>query len=217
VSAVQLTKYAHACVRVEKPGGVLVLDPGEWAEPEALADASAVLVTHEHFDHLDAPKIKAAQDARPDLAVYGTPDAVEILRKAGVAAEAVEPGDEFTAAGFAVTAVGGLHAEIHGGLPGCANLGFILDGALYHPGDALFVPDRPVRTLLLPVSGPWIKLGEAIDFLAAVAPERAFAVHDGLLSPAGLAVADRWIGGRAPAGSSYARLTPGQTAELMEE
>ena len=213
----QLTKYAHACVRVEKPSGVLVLDPGEWAEPEALADATAVLVTHEHFDHLDAPKIKAAQEARPDLAVYGTPGAVVALRQAGVTARAVEPGDEFTAAGFAVSAVGGLHAEIYHGLPGCANVGFILDGALYHPGDALFVPDQPVRTLLLPVSGPWIKLGEAIDFLAAVAPEQAYAIHDGLFSPAGLAVADRWIGGQAPTGTSYARLTPGQTAESTVE
>ena len=45
----KLTKYTHACVRLEKESGVLVLDPGTFSESaEALAGADAVLVTHEH-------------------------------------------------------------------------------------------------------------------------------------------------------------------------
>ena len=48
----RLTKYTHACVRLERDGSVLVIDPGIWSEPHALLGTHAVLVTHEHCDHL---------------------------------------------------------------------------------------------------------------------------------------------------------------------
>ena len=60
----RLTKYAHACVRVED-GGVLVVDPGIFTDPEALAGADAVLVTHEHPDHIDVKALTAAIGGRP--------------------------------------------------------------------------------------------------------------------------------------------------------
>ena len=62
------------------------------------------------------------------------------------AVRTVEVGDRFTVNGFGVEAVGGQHAEIYEGLPGCANIGFIVDG-VYHPGDALHVPSSEVVTL----------------------------------------------------------------------
>ena len=37
VGGMKLTKYSHACIRLEKDGTVLVLDPGNFSElPEAL-------------------------------------------------------------------------------------------------------------------------------------------------------------------------------------
>ncbi|WP_372455652.1 MBL fold metallo-hydrolase [Sphaerisporangium fuscum] len=53
-----LTKSGHACVRLEKNGRSLVIDPGRLTpEPDVLTGAEAVLVTHEHFDHLDADRL----------------------------------------------------------------------------------------------------------------------------------------------------------------
>ncbi|MGZ4640336.1 MAG: MBL fold metallo-hydrolase, partial [Actinomycetes bacterium] len=170
----RLTKYTHACVRLEKDGQVLVVDPGEWSEPEVLEGASAVLVTHEHFDHVDPELLVAAQTGNPALVVHTNAAVVAQLADAGVRAVAVAPGDTFDAAGFSVLVVGGEHAEVYDGLPGCANVGFVIDGDVYHPGDAMFVPDVRVETLLVPVSGPWLKLAEAIDFVCAVQPRRAF-------------------------------------------
>ncbi len=53
----RIVKYTHSCVRLETDGGVLVIDPGVWSEPHALEGADAVLVTHEHVDHIDAPRL----------------------------------------------------------------------------------------------------------------------------------------------------------------
>ena len=63
----RFTKLEHSCVRLEKDGAVLVIDPGTFADATAALDgATAVMVTHEHPDHLDADAIRAAM-SRPTL------------------------------------------------------------------------------------------------------------------------------------------------------
>jgi hypothetical protein len=47
------------------------------------------------------------------------------------------------------------------------------------------VPPVPVRTLLVPTSGPWTKFGEAVDFVRAVNPESAVQIHEVMLSEVG--------------------------------
>ena len=67
---VRLTKYGHACVRLEKDGRSIVIDPGALApQAEALAGVEAVLVTHEHFDHFEPERLYAAAESDPRLAV----------------------------------------------------------------------------------------------------------------------------------------------------
>jgi L-ascorbate metabolism protein UlaG (beta-lactamase superfamily) len=131
-----LIRYTHACVRLEDGDRTLVIDPGVWAEPESLDGVSDVLVTHEHSDHLDVDRLVAARAANPALTVYAGAAVADELSALGDGVVTVSVGDRFTAAGFEVQAVGGEHAEIYEGLPGCANLGYIVDGGLYHPGDA---------------------------------------------------------------------------------
>ncbi|GAA3221406.1 MBL fold metallo-hydrolase [Dactylosporangium siamense] len=198
----RLTKYGHACVRLEDGDRALVIDPGVYSEPAALAGATAVLITHEHADHVDVDLLAT----NPALTVYTHP-----ALAAQLGAVAVEVGDTFTAAGFTVRVVGGVHAEIVDGLPGCPNVGYIVDG-VYHPGDALFVPAEPVDTLLVPASGPWVKLGEVIEFTRAVRPARAFPIHDVNLSARGLESFDDWL--TETAGTDYSRIPLGNSVDL---
>jgi L-ascorbate metabolism protein UlaG (beta-lactamase superfamily) len=207
-----LTKYGHACVRLEKDDQVIVIDPGAYSEPESLRDAVAVLITHEHADHVDPELLVAAQTGNPSLVVHSNADVVAQLTQKGVTAQPVSPGNAFSVAGFDVRVVGGEHAEIYDGLPGCANVGFVVDDAVYHPGDSLFVPDGEVETLLVPVCAPWLKLREAIEFVRAVGPRRAHPIHDAMLSEIGLANVDAWIGGKG--GTDYSRLAAGESVEL---
>jgi L-ascorbate metabolism protein UlaG (beta-lactamase superfamily) len=198
---VKITKYTHACVRVEHDGGVLVIDPGEWSEPRALAGADAVLVTHEHTDHIDVLRLAAL-----GVPVYAPADA----DVHGVQITPVRSGEEFTAAGLRVRAVGGRHATIYDGEPDCANLGYLVQDELYHPGDSVHVPAEPVQTLLVPAHGSWVKTSEAIDFIRAVNPRRAFPIHDGQLNDRGLAGVNAWLGEEG--GTDYRWLAPGETA-----
>jgi L-ascorbate metabolism protein UlaG (beta-lactamase superfamily) len=209
----RLTKFSHACVRLERDGAVLVIDPGNLSERAALDGVDAVLITHEHVDHLDVGALSDVLGRRPSITVHAHPDVTgQLAELAGVVHE-VLPGDEFTAAGFTVRAYGGLHAEIHPDLPRVANVGFFIEGdegtgGVYHPGDSFDVPaDAHVDTLFVPVSGPWLKLAQAIEFVRAVAPRRAFALHDGLYNDIGLNITDRHLTNLS--GCEYARLGAG--------
>lgn len=208
----RLTKYTHACVRLEHDGRALVIDPGIFSERAAYDGASAVLITHEHADHVNIELLPSVLEQNPALRVYAPQSVTDQLGALGEAAVPVGVGEMFDAGGFAVQAVGGEHAEIYEGLPGVANLGYIVDGELYHPGDALWVPPGPVPNLLVPVSGPWLKTAEMLDFLRAVAPARAFPIHDALLSEAGLGLVDSWAQRKGQ--THYERIPVGSSVEI---
>ena len=203
----QLTKYGHSCVRLEHDGGVLVVDPGVYSEPEALDGADAVLITHEHPDHVNVEALNRARERRP-FTVNGPASLAGVLGDAAEALVVVAPGESFTAAGVPVRAYGGQHAVIHPDIPVIQNLGYVFNDVVYHPGDSLFVPDDiQVDTLFAPIHAPWSKFSEVVEFIRAVAPRRAYALHDGLLNGNGFGVYDRQY--TALSKTDYRRLEPG--------
>jgi L-ascorbate metabolism protein UlaG (beta-lactamase superfamily) len=212
---VQLTKHGHACVVLSDGDRRLVVDPGSFTADDAWDGASALLITHEHADHFVPDKVRAALDADPALEVWTNSAVAAQLEGAGPRVHVVGAGDTFTAAGFDVSVHGEWHAVIHPDIPRVANVGFLVDGTVFHPGDALTVPEVAVPTLLLPAHAPWSKLGELIDYLRAVRAERAYAVHDALLSDLGLGVVARLVGDGGPGQPTpYARLAPTESVEL---
>jgi L-ascorbate metabolism protein UlaG (beta-lactamase superfamily) len=211
----RLTKLGHACVRLEKDGGVLVIDPGAFSGDHALDGADAVLVTHEHFDHVVPDALRAALAANPGLRVWAPAPVTEQFAGFGDRATTVAHGDDFSAAGFGVNAYGAEHAVIHPDIPTVANVGFLVDGEVFHPGDSYTVPEDPAGTLLLPGSGPWHSTAQMIDYARAVAPRRGFLIHDALLSEIGLSVFDMFAGLAAgPNNAPYTRLAPGTSVDL---
>ena len=208
----RLIKFTHAAVRLEQDGRSVLLDPGIFTEDEAYDGVSHILVTHEHADHVSAEKLAAQLERNPALEVYTSAAVAKQLGDAlRPVVRTVEVGDRFTVNGFGVEAVGGQHAEIYEGLPGCANIGFIVDG-VYHPGDALHVPSSEVTTLLVPTAAPWLKLAEGLDFVRAVKPQRAFSIHDAMLSRIGEAGVDNWM--KMKGGTEYARIPVGSSVEV---
>jgi L-ascorbate metabolism protein UlaG (beta-lactamase superfamily) len=212
---VRVTKFTHSCLRIDGGDSVLVVDPGVFSERSALTGADAVLITHEHFDHLDVDALAEASARQPEMRVYAHPDVLPKLAAVAGAVTTVTAGQEFPAAGFTVRAYGGQHAIIYPEIPRIANLGYLIaDGetSVYTPGDSFTVPeDTLVDTLFVPLNAPWMKLAESIDFVRAVQPRRAFALHDALLNENGAKVSDGHL--ESFSGTDYAHVPPGTTID----
>jgi L-ascorbate metabolism protein UlaG (beta-lactamase superfamily) len=192
----KLTKHEHACVVLEKDGASIVIDPGSFSSgaAEIIAGADAILVTHEHVDHVNEAAINGALAARPDLRLYAPAGVGAMFAARQDQFTAVAAGDELDLGPFAITVHGSQHAVIHPDIPVIANVGFLIDGTLYHPGDAYYVPEVPVPVLLLATSGPWMKFGEAADYVRAVRPQQIVQIHEMLLSDIGLFLASSLLG-----------------------
>ncbi|MFI6962719.1 MBL fold metallo-hydrolase [Streptomyces sp. NPDC050255] len=208
--ALTLTKQSHSCIRLEKDGRTLVIDPGGFSEQDAAIGAEAILVTHEHPDHFNEERLRAGLEADPAAEIWTLHSVAGQLAAAFPGrVHTVGHGDTFSAAGFDIQVHGELHAVIHPDLPRVTNVGYLVDGAVFHPGDALTVPEQPVDTLLLPVMAPWSKISEVIDYVREVKPRRAIDIHDALLTDLARPIYDTHIGNLGGAG--HDRLAPGQS------
>ncbi|MBN2622538.1 MAG: MBL fold metallo-hydrolase [Acidimicrobiales bacterium] len=185
----RLTKYGHSCLLVEEGPARLLLDPGTLSGGfEELEGLTAVLVTHQHADHLDLQRLRTLLDRNPGARVLCDEGSAEQLAAAGAAVEVVHDGEELDVGGVAVRVSGRDHAVIHPDIPVVPNVGYLVGGRLFHPGDSFTPPGRPVEVLAVPAGAPWLKVSEPIDYLRQVRPKVAVPVHELVLSQAGKAI-----------------------------
>ncbi|AIV40407.1 MULTISPECIES: MBL fold metallo-hydrolase [unclassified Curtobacterium] len=184
----EVTKLEHACQVVTKDGARLVLDPGGFTRPVDVTGVVAVVVTHEHPDHGTPEQLHGILDRNPDAVVLGPSGVAAALADAGITVEVVGDGDHREVGPFTLDLHGARHQRIHSSVPLVDNTGVLVDGRLFHPGDAYTVPGVPVEVLAAPVGAPWLKVEEMMDWIAAVGPRRAYPVHEATLSEIGFAM-----------------------------
>ncbi|SKB10334.1 L-ascorbate metabolism protein UlaG, beta-lactamase superfamily [Aeromicrobium choanae] len=185
-----VTRFGHAAVLVEAAGSRTLIDPGAFSLPAtfALTDLDAVVVTHQHADHVDRDRIGDLVAANPRARLLAEPETAAEL-------DGFEPtgaGASFEVGGVTLTGVGSRHAEILPSLPRVGNVGVLVtaDGepTLFHPGDTYEYRPSGVDVLALPLSAPWAKVSETVEFLRAVAPRTAFPIHDCTISEIAYAI-----------------------------
>lgn len=194
----RITHLGHACLLVEAAGRRVLIDPGSFSRDwHVLPDLDAVLVTHQHADHVDAERLPTVLAGSPGARVLveaALADDVTLLGLEGGDGRVAtfSPGDTVDLGGLVVEGVGGRHAVIHDDIDRIGNVGLLLraegEPTLFHPGDAYEYTPEGVDVLAVPLVAPWAAFKETVEFVRAVAPRGVIPIHDALLSPAGRGV-----------------------------
>lgn len=209
----RITKYEHAALLVTVGDASIVIDPGSFLTPPDYPDIAAVVITHEHADHWTDDHLRRIQERNRGARFFG-PQGVKDAAS-GFPVEVVSAGETVEFGDFRLEFFGGRHAVIHESIPVIDNVGVLVNDELYYGGDSYTVPGVEVGTLAAPIGAPWLKIGEAMDYVLAVKPKRAFYVHDMTLSVAGKQMAAaRLSWATEQNGGTFTELQPGETLDV---
>lgn len=210
----RITKYEHACLLLTVGDESIVIDPGSFLSPIEPTGVIAVVVTHEHADHWTPEHLRRLLDKNPGAQIIA-PQGVATAAGDEFEVQVVTPGDVVQAGPFQLEFFGGEHAVIHESIAGIDNVGVLVNDEFYYAGDSYAVPGVEVGTLAAPIGAPWLKIGDAMDYVLAVKPKRAFYTHDMTLSVAGKTMAAaRLTWATEQNGGTFTELQPGETLDV---
>lgn len=192
----QITHLGHSCLLIEVAGHRLLIDPGTFSDVAGVRDLDAILVTHQHPDHIDSAALPQLLADNPNAQLWMESGAADTVAEAepqlGERVSRMQRGSVIDLGGLSVTPVGDRHAVIHDYVPRIDNLGLVVQGdgepTLFHPGDALDAQDatlEAVDLLCVPVNAPWARVADTVGFVRRIAPGRVIPIHDGLLNDTG--------------------------------
>ena len=186
----KLTKLEHSGLAIEKDGKVLLIDPVEFTEKiPTFSNVVAIIITHKHADHFQPEVIEKIIAQNPSVQIFTTEDNDASFKNIKI----VKNGNCQTAGDFSLDFFGKDHASIIPGQIPCQNIGVVVDGKIADPGDSFDIPRSPIEVLLVPISAPWCKIVESMDYVKAVKPKTVIPAHDAVLSKLGKSFNNNWL------------------------
>lgn len=213
----KITKLEHACLDITVGNSRLIVDPGGWTSPlDDYNDVAALVITHVHADHFDPEKVQAIIDANPKVQIFTTDQVASKITGGTVTVATV--GQQYHVGDITLEFFGGQHAAIMEGYPPAGadhNFGVLVNDTLYYPGDSLTSCPKSHTVLAVPAAAPWLKLVEAVEFMAADSANEVFPTHNNIVNENGEMLLNNLLGSSAgQQGKTYHALKPGESIEV---
>lgn len=180
IDGVEFERFIQSSFRITGGGVTVYVDPHRLSDVPRKADL--VLITHEHFDHMDPAAIKAV--AKEDTTVVANaPCARQLRGKVKGRLLSIEEGQSLTEKGVSIKAVAGYN----GYHPRGFNVGFLFkvgDLTIYHGGDTNRVPEMAsfgdIDVALVPIGGTYtMDEEEGAQAVKDMKPRVAIPMHYG--------------------------------------
>ncbi len=175
----EFERYIQSAFRIQSGDTVVYVDPHRL---EGGHPAGLILITHEHFDHMDPNAINAVATDETVI-VANAPCARQLEGKVKGKIVAVQEGDSVTEKGVDVRAVAGYNGHHPRGF----NVGYVFrvgDQTVFHGGDTDRVPEMSslgdIDVALLPIGGTYTMAEEeAAEAVRMIRPKTAIPMHYG--------------------------------------
>jgi L-ascorbate metabolism protein UlaG (beta-lactamase superfamily) len=181
----KISKFLHSCLTFEKDGFKLLVDPGMFSfaeglvKPEIFGDVSAIIITHNHPDHLDVENLKKILAAGKSE-VYANAQVKQELEKAGIDAILLHEG-AVNIGPFKIEAISVKHEPLLDA-PTPEMTALVIDDCILHPVDSFeekLLAYKNIELLLLPIMAPFTNEIKVADFADRLQPKQILPVHDG--------------------------------------
>ncbi|QQL49210.1 MBL fold metallo-hydrolase [Mucilaginibacter ginkgonis] len=181
----KIYKYLHSCLVFEEDGFKLLIDPGKFSfaegliSPEDFRDVNAIIVTHNHPDHLDADILKSIVGLS-GAPVHTNGQVSEEINKAGINSKILRDGENIIGP-FILNAFEVEHEPLLDS-PTPQMTALVLNGKVLHPVDSFeqkMQQYQDIELLLLPVMAPFTTEIAVADFADELQPKQILPVHDG--------------------------------------
>ncbi len=188
----KITWLGHDGFKIESGGEILVIDPFKLKHN---VPADYVLISHEHFDHLNEEDLKKAVKPKQTVIVSIAAAREEVNKVSPKEFKVIKPGDRIVLGSFDIRAIPAYNTNkfAEPGKPfhpkSDGKVGYIVTTkggvSIYHTGDSDLIPEmdnlRP-EIALLPVSGTYVMtVDEAVEAASRIKPKIAIPMHYGAI------------------------------------
>jgi L-ascorbate metabolism protein UlaG (beta-lactamase superfamily) len=181
----KITKYLHSCLVFELNGYKLLFDPGKFSfaggevTTDMFADVDAIIVTHNHPDHLDAGILKEIISLS-NAPVYTNTQVAGQIEKEGIVSTVWDDG-VYNIGPFKLEAITVVHELIMDN-PLPQMTGFIINDKVLHPADSMedrLLKYAGIELLLMVTMAPFANEVRISGFADKLKPKQILPVHDG--------------------------------------
>ncbi len=172
-----ITKYTHSCFHIQQGDTAVLIDIGNFATKQwhirDVKPFSAILITHQHADHIDPDIADWLGDIR--VPIYANQDVAQTFPELDITL--VSDGQNFRVDDLTVTPRDLPHCKMPDGSDGPPNTGYVINDTFFHPGDGIEIADLSVDTLAAPIAGPSVSLYSAVLLARQVGAKTVIPMH----------------------------------------